>query len=125
MAGTWPEVAAQTAPADVVTCHNVLYNVPDLGPFLAALTGHARRRVVLELTAAHPLTALNPLWLRFHGLQRPERPTAADVLAILGAMGVRAGHTELGSAGRGGLHHREGASGSDQAEAVPAGRARS
>ncbi|MGP7998769.1 MAG: class I SAM-dependent methyltransferase [Streptosporangiaceae bacterium] len=93
VAGTWPEVAAQTAPADVVTCHNVLYNVPDLGPFLAALTGHARRRVVLELTAAHPLTALNPLWLRFHGLQRPERPTAADVLAILGAMGVRAGHT--------------------------------
>ncbi|HTT53979.1 MAG TPA: class I SAM-dependent methyltransferase [Streptosporangiaceae bacterium] len=93
VAGPWPEAAAQTAPADVVTCHNVLYNVPDLGPFLAALTGHARRRVVVELTAAHPLTALNPLWLRFHGLQRPERPIAADVLAILDAMGVRAGHT--------------------------------
>jgi 2-polyprenyl-3-methyl-5-hydroxy-6-metoxy-1,4-benzoquinol methylase len=93
-AGPWPDVAAQTVPADVVTCHNVLYNVPDLAPFLDALTGHARRRVVVELTAAHPLAALNPLWRRFHGLDRPERPTAADVLAILDAMGVRAGHTE-------------------------------
>ncbi len=92
--GGWPEVAAQTAPADVVTCHNVLYNVPDLGPFIEALTGRARRRVVVELTAAHPLTSLNPLWLRFHGLQRPKGPTAGDVLAILDAMGLRAGHTE-------------------------------
>jgi SAM-dependent methyltransferase len=92
--GPWPEVAAQAAAADVVTCHNVLYNVPDLEPFLAALTGHARRQVVIELTAAHPLTSLNPLWLRFHGLERPKGPTAGDVLAILDAMGLRAGHTE-------------------------------
>jgi SAM-dependent methyltransferase len=92
--GPWPEVAAQAAAADVVTCHNVLYNVPDLEPFLAALTGHARRQVVIELTAAHPLTSLNPLWLRFHGLERPAGPTAGDVLAILDAMGLRAGHTE-------------------------------
>jgi SAM-dependent methyltransferase len=93
-AGPWPGVAAQIAPADLVTCHNVLYNVPDLAPFLEALTGHARRQVVVELTAAHPLVVLNPLWQRFHGLERPERPTAADVLAILDAMGLRAGHTE-------------------------------
>jgi len=93
-AGPWPGVATQITPADLVTCHNVLYNVPDLAPFLDALTGHAQRRVVVELTAAHPLVTLNPLWRRFHGLNRPERPTAADVLAILGAMGVRAGHTE-------------------------------
>ena len=61
-----------------MTCHHVLFNVPDLGPFLDALTGHARRRVVVETAAAHPLTSLNPLWLRFHGLRRPEGPTAAD-----------------------------------------------
>ncbi len=93
-AGNWPEVAAQTAAADLVTCHNVLYNVPDIGPFIEALTTHARRRVVVELTAAHPLTSLNPLWRRFHGLERPKGPTAGDVLAILDAMGLRAGHTE-------------------------------
>jgi 2-polyprenyl-3-methyl-5-hydroxy-6-metoxy-1,4-benzoquinol methylase len=92
--GQWPGIAGQVAPADVVTCHHVIFNVPDLGPFLAALTDHARRRVVVETAAAHPLTSLNPLWLRFHGLQRPERPKADDVLAILAAMGVRPGHTE-------------------------------
>jgi SAM-dependent methyltransferase len=92
--GRWPDVAAQVPPADLVTCHNVFYNVPDLGPFIEALTQHARRRVVVELTAAHPLVPLNPLWLRFHGLARPDGPTADDVLAILDAMGLRARHTE-------------------------------
>ncbi len=92
--GRWPDVAAQVTPADVVTCHHVVFNVPDLAPFLTALTGHARRRVVVETTAVHPLTSLNPLWLRFHGLRRPDGPTAADLLAILAEAGVRAGHTE-------------------------------
>jgi 2-polyprenyl-3-methyl-5-hydroxy-6-metoxy-1,4-benzoquinol methylase len=92
--GSWPAVASQVAVADLVTCHHVVYNVPDLAPFLRALTGHARRRVVLEMTAVHPLAALNPLWQRFHGLTRPDRPTAADLLGILAAMGLAAEHTE-------------------------------
>ncbi len=92
--GRWPDVAARVPLADVVTCHHVVFNVPDLGPFLEALTAHARRRVVIETAAAHPLTSLNPLWLRFHGLKRPERPTAGDILAILAAMGRNPGHTE-------------------------------
>ena len=92
--GSWPEVAEQAGPADVVTCHHVVYNVPDIWVFLEALTNHARRRVVVELSAAHPLTSLNPLWLRFHGLQRPDGPTAADLLAILAGAGLSAGHTE-------------------------------
>jgi 2-polyprenyl-3-methyl-5-hydroxy-6-metoxy-1,4-benzoquinol methylase len=92
--GGWPAVAAQVPPADVVTCHHVVYNVPDVLPFLTALTSHARRRVVVELTTVHPLTSLNPLWLRFHGLRRPTRPTAADLLVILAEAGVTAGHTE-------------------------------
>jgi SAM-dependent methyltransferase len=94
VAGRWPDVAGQVTPADLVTCHNVLYNVPGLGPFIEALTRHARRRVVVEITAAHPLITLNPLWLLFHALPRPEGPTAADVLAILDAMGLRARHTK-------------------------------
>jgi 2-polyprenyl-3-methyl-5-hydroxy-6-metoxy-1,4-benzoquinol methylase len=92
--GSWPAVAGQVAAADLVTCHNVVYNVPDLAPFLTELTRHARRRVVLEMTAAHPLAALNPLWQRFHGLTRPDRPTAADLLGILAAMGLAVEHTE-------------------------------
>jgi SAM-dependent methyltransferase len=93
-AGQWPGVAGQVPPADVVTCHHVIYNVPEVEPFLAALTSHARRRVVVETTTVHPLTVLSPLWLRFHGLTRPAGPTAADLLAILSEMGLKAGHTE-------------------------------
>lgn len=90
--GQWPQVAAQAGTADVVTCHHVLYNVADLEPFVTALTASARRRVVAEVTAEHPLAPLNPLWLRFHGLRRPDSPTAADLIAILEAMRLRPGH---------------------------------
>jgi Methyltransferase domain len=92
--GSWPAVAGQVAAADLVTCYHVVYNVPDLAPFLTALTGHARRRVVLEMTAAHPLASLNPLWQRFHGLARPTGPTAVGLLDILAAMGLKPEHTE-------------------------------
>jgi SAM-dependent methyltransferase len=85
--GTWPAAADRTPVADVVVCHNVAYNVRDLAPFLQRLTDHARRRVVLELHASHPLSNLNDLWLRFHGLQRPERPTADDAVAVLRELG--------------------------------------
>jgi SAM-dependent methyltransferase len=89
--GGWPDVAAEAGTADVVTCHHVTYNVPGIEPFLTALTGAARRIVVLEMTVTHPLTSLNQLWLKFHGLVRPEGPTAGDLLAILAAMGINAG----------------------------------
>jgi len=91
--GRWPDVAGQIGPADVVTCHHVTYNAPGIEPFIADLTSHARRRVVLEMAAVHPLSALNVLWLRFHGVTRPQAPTAMDLLAILAAMGLRARHT--------------------------------
>ena len=89
--GGWPEAAPQVPVADVVTCHHVLYNVPGLAPFVAALSAHAARLVVTEMTAAHPLVTLNELWLKFHGLRRPDGPTAADLLRILAAMGLRPG----------------------------------
>src|SRR5215218_8729088 len=86
--GRWPEVAGRVGPAEVVVCHHVLYNVPDLEPFAAALTDHARRRVVAELTDRHPLVGLAPLWRRFHGLERPAGPTADDAAAALRALGL-------------------------------------
>jgi SAM-dependent methyltransferase len=90
--GRWPEAAAQTAAADVVTCHHVLYNVPGVRPFVTALTASARRTVVAEMTAQHPLVTLNALWLRFHGIRRPKSPTAEDLIQILEAMGLRPAH---------------------------------
>ena len=92
VSGTWPAVAPEAAPADLVTCYNVVYNAPDILPFVAALTASARRLVVVELTAEHPMTTLSDLWLRFHGLRRPAGPTAEDLLQILAAMGISAGH---------------------------------
>ncbi|GHF02611.1 hypothetical protein GCM10017786_39990 [Amycolatopsis deserti] len=84
--GRWPDVEA--APADVVVCAHVLYNAPDLAPFTEALTAHARRRVVVELAAVHPMTSLNALWRRFHGIDRPDGPTADDAVAALRELGV-------------------------------------
>jgi SAM-dependent methyltransferase len=86
--GRWPEVADRVGPADVVVCHHVLYNVADLAPFARALTSHARRRVVAELTDRHPLAGLRPLWRRFHGLDRPTGPSADDAEAALAALGL-------------------------------------
>ncbi|WP_020663986.1 class I SAM-dependent methyltransferase [Amycolatopsis benzoatilytica] len=88
LSGRWPDLAAEAGTADVVVCGNVVYNVPDLAPFAAALTAAARRRVVVELAARHPLTELNPLWQRFHGIARPTGPTVEDCLAALAEVGI-------------------------------------
>lgn len=85
--GSWPEVADQVPGADVVVCHNVLYNVPDLVGFAAALDDHARLRVVLELTEQHPQVARAPLWRHFWDLDRPSGPTATLAAAALQAAG--------------------------------------
>jgi SAM-dependent methyltransferase len=97
--GRWPDAAVEAGTADVVTCHHVTYNAPDIEPFLASLTAAAHRTVVLEMTAQHPLVSLNALWLRFHGLVRPSGPTADDLLAILAAMGVSASSHRWGRPG--------------------------
>lgn len=86
--GTWPDDADRAPAADVVVCHHVLYNAPALEPFVAALTSHALRRVVVEITDKHPLTWMNPLWLRFHRLERPEEPSSDDVYAALEELGL-------------------------------------
>ena len=86
--GKWPDVAAEVEAHDVVVCHNVVYNVADLPPFIRALTDHARTRVVLELTTRHPASTLNDAWRALHGLERPSRPTAHDAIAVLQEMGL-------------------------------------
>lgn len=86
--GWWPDVASKVDVADVVVCGHVLYNIRDLGPFVAALTAYARRQVIVEMSDRHPLTTLNPLWERFHGITRPSRPTADDCIAALAEVGI-------------------------------------
>ena len=87
--GRWPDVAPSAPVADLAVSHHVFYNVPDLGAFASALTGHARRRVVVEITGRHPVIRSNPLWRHFWGLDRPEGPTADDALAVLVESGIQ------------------------------------
>lgn len=92
--GPWPDVAAGVEVADVVVCANVAYNLPDLAGFVLALTEHARQGVVLELTLHHPMSTLKDLWLRFHGVRRPDRPTADDCQEVLLEAGLEPRRTD-------------------------------
>ena len=53
--GFWPAIANGVVSADVITAHHVVYNVPEIVPFLAAMNSHARKRVVIEMPQHHPL----------------------------------------------------------------------
>jgi len=86
--GRWPDVAGQVPRADVVVCANVVYNVPDVAAFVTALTDHARRRVVVELTDVHPWTSLGGLWRHFHGQERPAGPTVESFGEVLAELGL-------------------------------------
>jgi 2-polyprenyl-3-methyl-5-hydroxy-6-metoxy-1,4-benzoquinol methylase len=86
--GQWPDVVLDTPVADVVVCHHVAYNVADIEPFIAALTGRARLAAVLVLPTVHPMTAWNNAWRRFWNIERPSGPTSDDLVAVLVEMGI-------------------------------------
>ncbi len=96
--GTWPATAGEAGTADLVLCHHVAYNVANLAPFVLALDHAAGRRVVMELTLAHPQTANAPLWRQFWDLDRPTGPTADEALAVVHEAGIEA-TLEIGPAG--------------------------
>jgi SAM-dependent methyltransferase len=87
--GSWPEVAGATPVGDVVVCHHVLYDVPDVTPFVVALTEHARLAVVVEVPTRHPMSALSPAFNHFWNLERPEGPTHHDLVAVLDELGLQ------------------------------------
>jgi methyltransferase family protein len=86
--GRWPDVADEVPVCDVAVCSHVLYNVPDLVPFVTALSVHARRLVVVEISERHPLVRLAPLWEAVHHQPRPSGPTAELVLQVLRDAGL-------------------------------------
>jgi SAM-dependent methyltransferase len=105
--GRWPEVADHVPAADVVVCHHVAYNAPDLATFALRLTDHAYRRVVMEMTTTHPLSRLNELWLRFHGIVRPSRPTDMDAVLVLREAGLDVNWQQWNEPRGGGFARRE------------------
>lgn len=87
--GSWPDVAVQTPVADLVVCHHVLYDVPDVVPFLLALSAHASLAVVVEIPTRHPMSAWSPAFRHFWQLERPEGPTHRDLIAVLDELGLQ------------------------------------
>ena len=79
----WPDAATRAPTANVVVSTHVLYDVPNLAPFVAALTSQARDVVVAEITERHPWAGLGPLYRRFHGIDRPAGPTADDAIDVV------------------------------------------
>lgn len=79
----WPEAVAAVPMVDVALSAHVVYDVPDLAPFLSALVARARRAVVIELTERHPWAGLGPYYLALHGLERPAGPTAANLAEVV------------------------------------------
>lgn len=86
--GEWPRVASRTPVGDVAVCHHLVYNVADLAGFATALADHADRRVVLELTAVHPLSWMAPYWQALHDITQPDQPTSDDAVAVLSELGL-------------------------------------
>lgn len=93
--GTWPDVAAEAEPADVVVCHHAMYGVEEIEDFVNALTAFARRRVVVELSALPPTAGLDPLWKALHGVERPLRRVADEAEEVLAAMGLAVAREDL------------------------------
>lgn len=98
--GRWPADEALAPIADVVVCHHVFYNVPDLAAFAMALTAHARLAVVAVIPPRHPLSSMNAAWKHFWNVDRPTGPTHDDAVAVLQELGIE---PEIGLARRGSL----------------------
>ena len=83
VAGRWPDVADRIEPVDVSMCAHVVYDVPDIAPFIRALDHVATEGAVVELTPSHPWAELTPYYEALHGLSRPAGPTADDLADVV------------------------------------------
>lgn len=80
--GRWPDVADRVPAADITMAANVVYNVADIEPFIAAMVDHSRMAAVIELTDRHPWAHLTELYQTVHGIDRPPGPTAEELVEL-------------------------------------------
>lgn len=78
----WP-LTEDPGSFDVVMAAHVVYDVSPIETFVQAMHAHARRGVVLELTESHPWTPLGRYYRALHGIDRPDGPTADDLMAVV------------------------------------------
>lgn len=79
----WPDAAALVEPAAVVMCAHVVYDVPEIAPFIQAMHDSATSGVVIELTPEHPWARMAPMYQALHDLDRPNGPTIDDLRAVV------------------------------------------
>ncbi|MGH8957395.1 MAG: class I SAM-dependent methyltransferase [Acidimicrobiia bacterium] len=84
--GRWPEVAEFIDPHAVAMSAHVVYDVPDLVPFLEAMDQKGSGAVI-EMTPEHPWSNLTELYYEFHRLARPDGPTSDDLVAVVRELG--------------------------------------
>ena len=86
----WPPPGApgEAAPiVDVALTASVLFFIEEIGGFLDALEGHARRLCVVVLMDRMPGTPLEALWSGLYDEPAAELPALREFLAVLGARG--------------------------------------
>ena len=82
----WP-MREPTVVADVTLAVNVAYDVEDIGGFLDAMEGAARRLCIAVLLEVPPPHEIDALWARVHGEPRATLPALPEFLALQLARG--------------------------------------
>jgi CTP:molybdopterin cytidylyltransferase MocA/SAM-dependent methyltransferase len=88
----WPPTARSEAAAidaDVALIAHVGYDVEEIGPFVDALEGAARRLCVAVLMEQAPASGADPFWPLVHGETRVALPALPDFVEILQTRGRR------------------------------------
>lgn len=81
----WPMEAAPTA--DVALIAHIGYDIEEIGPFLDAMEGAARRLCVAVLVTPSPPHPAEPFWPPIHGEARVPLPGLTEFLVLLLARG--------------------------------------
>ena len=81
--GRWPESLELVAPHRVAMSAHVVFDVAEVGPFLAAMTQRAEAGVVVEMTERHPWVHLGHFYRALHNLERPVGPSWEDLVAVV------------------------------------------
>jgi hypothetical protein len=66
---------------------HVVYDVPELLPFLQAADNKASVAVVIEMFPEHPWSVLREPYKEFHRLDRPHGPTGDDLIEVVRMLG--------------------------------------
>jgi hypothetical protein len=85
VAAEWP--CAEKLEADVTLIAHVGYGTEEIGPFLEAMEGAARRLCVAVMLERAPSAAADPYWLPVHGFARESLPALPEFLALQLARG--------------------------------------